>query len=542
MKRILYQLSIPLSLITLPLNVAYAQEAPEPYIVSQSIPTETISMEECVIILKNPINDDLVEPSLDSSTVIEETKALLQNLQEKFNNLNVEISQLESGEIESLDWANEQLKLVIEDLYEEYLHFDDEFIYLSDEEQTNLIANHDLVNEWRVYMQEIQAIINQKIADRNQVELEYSQVSYTYNELLKEEEDVKELKKLYNQCQLYAYSSEYLSSDQILLNHESNLNDYIIQMSDYLDKIIAIPYRKVSFEDIYQQFTKQLTSDIELISNKNKIVLDSIALEIYSYAKEINLSDIESLTQQARISYEEDEDLTKYGDRYRELIELKENQWNYIYQINFEAFDKLKNDLTNFLNTGDYTNDNDIQLISDLQSKYQVKLVFFDENNHQWITNSTGTSGYYDQYYYKEFSFDSEINVLDSEIIENLPDELETQSLFDEKANLDETNNDIDVTESMNDKLSSLKEQLSNSRNNTQVKDLSVPKSSSDSKMNKPPKSTNKSKNIELPSTGEKHPLTVGAILLLIFGLLLILTSSYSKRKKKEKSLKIHLD
>lgn len=543
LKKIFRRTCVPLLFLNLPLNVIQAQEVPEPYLVTQYIPNETIPMEECTVLLQNPMNDTTYNPSIDSTTMIQETEVLLQDLQNQFNQLNAEISQLESGELESLDWANSQLMLVIESLYEEYSILNEEFIYLSEEEQTNIIASHELVSEWQGYMQEIQAIINQKIADRDQIEQEYAQVNYSYNELLKEEEDLKELRNLYNQCQLYAYSSEYLSPDQILLNHESGLNDYLIQISEYLDKIIATPYRKIAFSDILQQFKQQLVADGEIFANKDKIVIDSVALQNYAYAKEINLADIETLSQQARLDFENDQDLTQYSDRYRELIQLKENQWNYIYQINSEAFEKLKNDLANFLNLGDYRTDNEIQLVSELQNKYQVKLVFFDELNQQWIINSTGTSGYYDQYYYEEFSLDvldSSMNPLESEA--ELMSEEDSQIIdsFDETR--DESESEEDQSSSMDDKLSSLKEQLSNARNNTQVKELTVPNSSSDIKGPPSAKATNKSKNVELPSTGEKRPLTVGAILLLIFGLILILTNSFSKRKKKDELLKIDLD
>lgn len=535
MKKIFIQLSCTLSLLSLTVKCVLAEEVPQPYIVSQSIPSEIIPMEECISILKDSLNDEGSELLSESMTQIKETELLLQDLQQQFNQLNTEISQLESGETESLDWANNQLLLVIEQLYEEYQYMNDDFIYLSEEEQIALISNHEVVIEWQAYMQEITAIINQKIADRDYVELEYSQVNHQYNELLKAEEDKKEIKKLYNQCQLYPYSAEYLSIDQILLNHESNLNDYLIQFGTYLDQIIPKAYRKVNFEDIYQQFKQNIIYQDAVALNNEKVVIDSLALQNYAYAKEINLSDIESLSQQALLTYQEDQNITSYSDRYRELVQLKENQWSYIYQINQEAFDKLKNDLASYLNQNQAIKEADIERVSELQQKYQVKLVFFDDYKQQWIINSTGTSGYYDHYYYEEFSTDS------AEGRKEILNHSEIDNWIADEEELNETNPTTYPIESSHDTLSSLKEQLSNSRNDTQVKDLPVPNSSS-SNVNKPPKTKKKSKNIELPSTGEKRPLTIGAILLLIFGLVLILTSSYSKRKKKEKSFKIHLD
>lgn len=535
MKKTFIHLSLGLSLFNLSSVRILAQEAPDPYIVSQSIPNEIIPMEECIAILTNPLNSDGDETASDSMAIIHETEQLLQSLQEQFNQLNAEISQLESGEFESLDWANNQLLVVIEQLFEEYQQTNEDFIYLSEEEQIATISNHNIVIEWQAYMQEITAIINQKIADRDHVELEYSQVNHKYNELLKAEEDQKEIKKLYNQCQLYAYSAEYHSPDQILLNKESNVSDYLIQLETYLDQIIPKAYRKVNYDDIYQQFNKVLTDQDEMSSNKNRIVVDSLAMQHYAYAKEINLTDIESLSHQALLDYKENQNITDYGDCYRELIQLKENQWSYIYQINQEAFDKIKDELSSFLNQNQYITDTDIQLLSQFQHKYQVKLVFFDDIKQEWILNSTGTSGYYDQYYYEEFTIE------EAETSEELINPTEIDDWVDDVDELGETSQNRYPVDSSNDTLSSLKEQLSNSRNDTQVKDLTVP-SSSTSKVNKPPKTINKSKNIELPSTGEKRPLTIGAILLLLFGLVLILTSSYSKRKKKEKSLNIHLD
>lgn len=541
MQKIILKLLIPILSLNGPLTIVGAQEAPQPYLVTQFIPNETIPMEECVIILQNPL-EEVNESSTDNTIyTAQEAELLLQSLQDQFNQLNYEISQLESGDTESLDWANSQLMLVIESIYEDYAVYSEDFIYLSEEEQMSLIAEHELVQEWQLYMQEIQAIINQKIADRDQVELEYNQVSYSYNELIKTEENTRELRELYNQCQLYAYSSEYLSADQILLNHESSLNDYLIQIDSYLNKIIATPYRKVSFSDILDLFNQQLNSEEDVLTDKTNILVDSIAFQTYAYAKEINLADVETLSQHAKMAYDNDQDIMKYGDRYRELIQLKENQWNYIYQINLDAFERLKNDLVNFLNAGHYVSEDEINLVSNLQNKNQVKLVFFDDHNQTWVVNSTGTSGYYDQYYYEELGPQSLTLLSD----DSLTSESSVESTSEEISETDDETSpssviDDESDESIDDKLSSLKEQLSNARNNTQVKELSVPTNKEDN--SSPDSSSKKSKNLELPSTGERRPITVGAILILIFGLVLILTSSYSKRKKKEEAMKVHLD
>ena len=52
---------------------------------------------------------------------------------------------------------------------------------------------------------------------------------------------------------------------------------------------------------------------------------------------------------------------------------------------------------------------------------------------------------------------------------------------------------------------------------------------------------TNKG-NIELPSTGERKPMTIIAIIILVIGLILLFTTLRIKRKKRETLQDIELD
>lgn len=538
MKKIIISMTL-LNLLLNSFGSIFAQEAPDPYIVTQDINYESISLEDCLNILQNPTDESLEAESINGT--IEEVEAELQLVQAQYNELNNYIALLESGEVDSLDWANSQLLIVIEEVYALQSELDPEFIYLSEEEQLNLVASHESVLEWQAYIQEIQVALNQLIADRNVVEQNYSNLNFTLNELHASKENTSQSKAAYNECQLYPYSSEYLSNDQILLNNQTSLNDYLVQIDSYLEKIIAKAYRKVAFEDIYRLYSGQLDQQAleNALADKPNIVLDNLAYETYSYAKELSLIDIETLAQYAQRAFIKNNNKDEFIQSYQKVINLKENQWNYIYSINTEAFELIKSELVNYLNSNMHTNEEAIDLVRSIHQRYQVKLVFFDDSSQQWVTNSMSSSGYYDEYVQKDISPQTLEETLSDESIS----ESESQSIDD--ITLDETLDEVpDNLAAPNDHLESLKDQLSNVRSNTNIKDL--PKPNASNSMNNKNKENTSEKtnkgNIELPSTGERKPMTIIAIIILVIGLILLFTTLRIKRKKRETLQDIELD
>lgn len=538
MKKIIISMTL-LNLLLNSFGSIFAQEAPDPYIVTQDINYESISLEDCLNILQNPTDESLEAESINGT--IEEVEAELQLVQAQYNELNNYIALLESGEVDSLDWANSQLLIVIEEVYALQSELDPEFIYLSEEEQLNLVASHESVLEWQAYIQEIQVALNQLIADRNVVEQNYSNLNFTLNELHASKENTSQSKAAYNECQLYPYSSEYLSTDQILLNSQTSLNDYLVQIDTYLEKIVAKAYRKVAFEDIYRLYSEQLDQQAleNALADKPNIVLDNLAYETYSYAKELSLIDIETLAQYAQRAFIKNNNKDEFIQSYQKVINLKENQWNYIYSINTEAFELIKSELVNYLNSNMHTNEEAVNLVRSIHQRYQVKLVFFDDSSQQWVTNSMSSSGYYDEYVQKDISSHALEEALSGESTSEIDSENNDELTLDET--LDEVPDNLVVP---NDHLESLKDQLSNVRSNTNIKDLPKPSASNSmnnkNKENKGEK-TNKG-NIELPSTGERKPMTVIAIIILVIGLILLFTTLRIKRKKRETLQDIELD
>src|SRR5699024_11380971 len=94
-------------------------------------------------------------------------------------------------------------------------------------------------------------------------------------------------------------------SSDVCSSYLTSLNDYLVQIDTYLEKIVAKAYRKVAFEDIYRLYSEQLDQQAleNALADKPNIVLDNLAYETYSYAKELSLIDIETLAQYAQRAF-----------------------------------------------------------------------------------------------------------------------------------------------------------------------------------------------------------------------------------------------
>lgn len=522
-----------------PISVS-AAEVPDPYIVTQTIHEEVVPREECVIIVNNQYQYGEEKPiEIDDLYILaDEISSELYRVQEEYDALNQYIAQLEAGESDSLDWANMQLTHVIEEVYHHYWHNDSTFSQLNEDEQLGLISQDENVLEWQQYMAEIQQVVNQSLADRGELETYYLSLTYDYEAVLEQIERAASGRDVLNQCQLYPYTSQYISEDQILLNRQTNLTDYLIQIDDYLAQMVPTAYRKVAFEDIYRLFSRMFnTEEVESSGDKMTIILDSHALEEYSYAKELTLKDIETLALNAQLALSNDFNLEHYQSAYEEIISLKEAQWGYIYWTNEQAFYKLQQSLADYLNENQAVSDEAIQHVSSLHQRYQTKLVLYDDLNGVWFPAAEGESGYY--YEYAAMSVNNE-ELMEETLLAAYSTSEETISEMSEDSKLSSEINEESFDETVDqDHLDYLKEHLSQTRTETNIKDLPKPGAK---KENSPNKDSDKRKNIELPDTGEKRPLTAAALLILSFGIALVSFNLLARYKTKRKMNDIELD
>lgn len=519
-----------------------AYNPPDPYEVTQIITESRIAREECLIIMQESMKEyneeDYNEEWFNSS--LSEMETLMAQIQGEYEAINLQINQLEWGESDSLQWATIQLNYVVEQVYNDYWNNDDNFSYLSEEEQLAIISIHEVVISWQNYSNEVQQMINQLIADQSELEVYYSNLNYQYNELLRQEQGQQEMSAQVNQCRLYAYSGEDLKVDQILLNNQHGINDYLVQIDGYLSKIVPKAYRTVAFSDIQRLFAKQLSSDYldQILSNKANIVLDSYALESYSYEKELSLVDIENLAHYAQRAYQKDNDLSKYNEAYNETIELKESQWQYIYQTNPKAFEFIKENLASYLNDNNQINEESIEQVRSLHQRYQSKLVLFDDNSQSWFPANAMESGYF-----AEFNLDLKLD--NGDINDELGDNDSNWSSSSNSLESEESIQlDLNSDDETHNHLESLKNHLSESRTPTDIK--SLPKPSID-KLAESQEAANKEReqklsNISLPSTGEKLTLTIIAVIILTIGILIVSYNLWIKYRRKREIKEINLD
>lgn len=530
----------------------------DPFIVTQSINQELIDREECYALIRAHTTAEDTS-SVESQLILADIDSLQEKMETinlSYQSLNEEISILETAEVDSLQYANQQLESVIELIYFEFMENNPEFQLMSETEQLQQISQHEVVMEWQSYINQLQQLINEKVVARDEQETFYYQFAYELENQSRLLEEEKWTQSQLNQCSLYPYSTSYQPIEHLMLNSQNNqLDSFLLEVDSYLQKLVPSAFRKVAYYDVYRFFTlpnDDETHTIEMLTNKEATIVDEIGLEKYSYAKELNLYDLEVLGNYAKSSYLKQADLDTLTNRYLEALNLKEAQFDYFYSINLEVFTELASRLANYMNTHQFIDISNIEKIQTLHNRYQIKLIYYDETSQTWSVNETGTSGYY--YLYQDLSL-TRAQAIDSKTgnpVESLEEatsdivnssQKPTENIADNHSSWtfdlpspDETLS----TPTDNEGLDYLKDKLTNGQSSS-VKSKDLPKpgelSNTTSKSQSKPSS-----KLSLPNTGETAFWTLIGSILLILGLILLLFNQIIRRKRREKLEDIELD
>lgn len=515
-----------------------ALEVPQPYMVAATIPGVTLEKEACLVLLRdNPL--DFHDENIQAT--IEAIELEMGKVNNDFQVINQEIVYLETESPDSLEVAQDNLGVILEELYLEYSSSDPEFNQLTEQEQELILAEDEYVQSWLTYIHELDQVILNKVAERDQLEAYYQNLQYDLDNLKQEETNLQVSKDEYNQCLLYPYSAKKQTVDKVLLNNQLSLNDYLIQIDSYLKEMIAIAYSNVKFEDIYQRFITDLTFEELQASYMTKapIELTEITLDQYSYARELNLKDIQTIVEFGQYKFQEDQDIETYQALYQQVIDLKESQWQYIYQINEVTFENIKEQLANYLNQTNAVEDRDVELVRGLQQRYQVKLVLYNPIDKKWYVNVGHQSGFLEEYQTKEISLETSRD----EIVED-----------EEETSLEARHTQIG-NDGGEELPQDIKNKFFNNMERRGQKELPVPRTLNSNDKNKdekekpkPPSSVeNEAKEREsgqfkLPSTGEQRPFTIIAIVLLVLGIALLAVNRTTRKKRQDQLDEIELD
>lgn len=542
-----------------PLTITAQSDVVAPFIVTQSINQEVIDRDQCYALIRS--HTTAADTSSEESQVILADIDLLQANMEATNlnyqMLNEEISLLEYGEVDSLIFANQQLENVVELLYVDYVENDSEFQLLTEEEQLQQISQHEVVIEWQTYTSQLQQLINEKVVARDEQETIYYQLVYELENQSRLLEEEKWNQSQLNQCLLYPYSTAYQAVDSLLLNSQvENLDNYLLEVDSFLQKIVPNAFRKIAYYDVYRFFTlptNDETQTIEMLNNKETTLVDESGLEKYSYATELNLYDLEVLGNYAKSAYLKQPNIDSLTERYIEALNLKEAQFTYFYSLNREVFTELASQLANYLNAHQLTDSSSLEKIQTLHNRYQIKLIFLDDASLTWSSNDTESSGYYSLY--RPLSL-TQVQAVDSKTgnpiesgevpVSDVSSELSLEQPSDSKSSLPFDLSAPDETTSTpinSDGLDYLKDKLTNGQNTySNVKPSDLPKPSDLSKNSSLAKPKAISSKLTLPNTGETAIWTLVASVLLIVGLILLLVNQIIKRKRRENLEKIKLD
>lgn len=524
----------------------FAEEriAEDPYVVSQAINYDVINPDTCIALIRShsTLMDTSSEVSVELSVAIEQTQLEIEQLNTDYQTINNQIAALESGEDQSLQEAQWQLEQIVETLYHDYLQTDEAFGTLTQEEQLLIIAQHESVIEWQTYMLEIQQLINEWVVDRDAVETAYYQRTYDLENLITQLEAEKSNQAQLNQCLLYPYSMNYLASDQIMLNQQTvALNDYLIELDYYLQRLVPPAYRKLSFHDIYRMFSYVADDETTAtdFSNKQPVRFDEVGLAQYTYAKELSLYDIEIVANNAQVKHKETEDLAALTIDYQNTLDMKALQFAYFYQINTESFEWVKTQLADYLNQIGAYDDASIGLVQTIHNRYQIKLVYLDEVNQYWEPNEGETTGYYTSYYEAPLVNPLTVDRTSGNLITD-----DTHSSLNQLPPTDETRLETPVTTDPfnTEHLNDLKDKLSQanaSNSSSTANDLPKPQELSSKAKNKP---AAKSAQLKLPDTGEQQLYLYIGMGFLIIGLSLLFVNQRIRRKKRQKLEEIELD
>lgn len=492
----------------------------------------------CLITLSGQ-NPHEAEQTLQKELALEEVQGRLEALDLAYQELNAEIYQLENEGETSLASAQAQMDVLLEELYDWYWHNDENFPNLHPDEQLQLIEQDEQVQSWQTYLQEIEQLIHERVAERDIIKKDYDQAVYEYENLLSEPlDETSPFDSEYNQCLLYPYSVEHIPAEQILIDQDTlPLENYLVQIDQYLSKLVPQAYHQVRFEDIYASYQRAVaqTADEELIPYEGESAyLTDEAIEKLSFKEKLTLTDVEKQAQRAAKLYQGNRQIELVEDAFLQLIEVKEKQFAYFYEINAASFGKIQDHLVNYLNEHQLNDDASIQQVQQLHRRYQMKLVFLNEDG-SWRVNDSYGSGFSEDMSGKDFSLTDDADLA----LEEVGPKGESGDLDEIAASLGEEDDDF-ISKPQARHLDYLKNRLNRPKERTDIKDLPKPKNkdtlaamASDSSDSSQPKGQGKG-SISLPDTGETRIFTYLGLGIIIIGCILLLVNLRLRRKERE--------
>ncbi|MGX7145353.1 hypothetical protein ACWODI_07300 [Facklamia languida] len=523
------------SMITSWQSVVYASQPPvEPYILSRQINAQPVDSSTCLILIKG---DRPSDDSSDLAQQLSDNQARLAEMATRFQAINQAIQDLETGDSNALDALQAALDERIDQVFQAYLDEMEDFAGLSEEDQMAWILQDDQVVAYQEAVNQVQAEINQWVNERADLENDYQTLLYENDQVQADLDRQEASLAQLNQCQLYPYSTKPLNLDEVLLNpNPKDLNQLFVDLDPYLEAMVPLAYRKVSYEDIYQQFKQIWSADkIEAqLQGKAQVEIDPAALETYQYAKELSLFDVQVLAAMAMKRYQNDGDLNVYHQAYQQVVDLKSQQFNYFYQINDTVFEAFKGILADFLNTNQLTDAQSQEAVEAFHQRYQVRLVQFDDQTQTWQGLTGSLAGYLDLYAVRPLLQEEPPTAAEDPQVTS--QDLVTTTIEQNQTEDGQTiEGEEKPSEDQADRLAKLKARLNQNQAGTSKANKDLPhvpaKEPSkvkgfDAKGKPGKKTTDKS---PLPSTGEQQFYLILATILLVVGLIPLTIKIYRR-------------
>lgn len=443
---------------------AQAVELAQPYQLITNWEGDIINQENCQILIQNQFNQS--DNMSELNQLITNYQTTLSELESEFNRLTSEIESIENNENYSITQATNTLNEVIEATYLMLQTTEPEFKNLTETEQLSLVEMDQNVIEWQQYLEGIIQQQNEIIALRSMVETQYHETLYllevAQNKLAENQIADQQL----NQCLLYAYSVPKINTESFLIDHQmSSLTEYLANLDFYLSQLVPYPYYQIRFEDIYQQFTQILTIEeiTHTLNLKGNIQLDDDLKNAYQYREELSINDVIRFVSIAQNDVYQSQTSEDYLIKYQELLLIKEAQFIYFSQINGNSWQLIKDHLANFLNHQGYVSDDAIALVRQLNQKYQVKLVTFNEATQTWHPVEALSTGYLAEYYNRDIDWHTLVEEETTSDIQVEDNNAITEPSNNEDTKEDESTNNI-VDNSSYQQSPSLPKPLSGSR------------------------------------------------------------------------------
>lgn len=504
----------------------------EPYILTNTINALPVEKTDCVTLITSVSESQFSPEKQQQQQEVYDSR--LKELETDYQAINQKIEQLNDDPEYSLSVAQAGLESMIEWVYYEYYHGDESFEQLSAESQLETLQQHEQVQEWQQLINDIQEMMNQLIAQRNEIELEYQQILYDLEALTTSLESQTVHSEQLNQCLLYPYSVPLLPVEHVFLNFEAiPLEEMLVQLDQVVQKLVPYTYRKLTYSMIWQAFSQRLDQEglSQALYGKENVRLDEQSLNQYSYEKELNQMDVEILSNFAQRQFLQTEDETAYYESYVKVLDLKEAQLQYFMSLNLPTWEWLKQQVAHYLNAIQAEDDASIEKVKQFHEKYQVKLVQYIDGIG-WQPVDEIVSGYYVPFQQR--------------VLNQYDVESQERSLSQTNLSKIETSVNKDTTSSsQSDQLSFLKNKLKETQQ-TPASTGSLVKRNTDSEtasMNTLAKTNNNDKKKSvLPTTGEQRIVFYVALILVIIGIILVGYDRYQRKKNSARLKELDLD